>query len=253
MGNYFKYAIGEILLVMIGILLALQVNNWNNNRLKYQKEKSLLIQLQENLGNMMNDLNGDFELLSYGMVSDLKIQEYINKNMPYKDTMCFDFHWIIKDEYIYPITSAYEQMKEEGMEIIRNDSIRNSVRSVFEFSLPRISKQNPFYPDLEEFFGDFYRKNFTPNNDPNLIYNFKLYSFDFKYPYKDSFKGKEYNVYFGFVPNNFEKLKRNTEFQMLLRQASTYRKFKVNRYRSVIQQLKDLDAMIERELKRRYD
>ena len=31
-GKYFKYAIGEIILVMIGILLALQVNNWNTNR-----------------------------------------------------------------------------------------------------------------------------------------------------------------------------------------------------------------------------
>ena len=31
-GKYVKYAIGEIILVMIGILLALQVNNWNENR-----------------------------------------------------------------------------------------------------------------------------------------------------------------------------------------------------------------------------
>ena len=31
-GNYFKYAIGEIVLVVIGILIALQINNWNENR-----------------------------------------------------------------------------------------------------------------------------------------------------------------------------------------------------------------------------
>jgi len=33
-GKYFKYAIGEIVLVVIGILIALQINNWNENRKK---------------------------------------------------------------------------------------------------------------------------------------------------------------------------------------------------------------------------
>ena len=37
-GKYFKYAIGEIILVMIGILLALQANNWNESRISRNKE-----------------------------------------------------------------------------------------------------------------------------------------------------------------------------------------------------------------------
>ena len=41
-GKYFKYAIGEIFLVMVGILLALQVNNWNQERIAAQKEQLLL-------------------------------------------------------------------------------------------------------------------------------------------------------------------------------------------------------------------
>ena len=44
-GKYFKYAIGEILLVMVGILLALQVNNWNTERLNRQTEKNYYCQL----------------------------------------------------------------------------------------------------------------------------------------------------------------------------------------------------------------
>ncbi|MCK0177828.1 hypothetical protein MWU50_00830 [Flavobacteriaceae bacterium S0862] len=40
-GKYFKYAIGEIILVVIGILIALQVNNWNENRLQIQKTRVL--------------------------------------------------------------------------------------------------------------------------------------------------------------------------------------------------------------------
>ena len=41
--NYILYAVGEILLVMIGILLALQVNNWNENRINHEKEKLMLV------------------------------------------------------------------------------------------------------------------------------------------------------------------------------------------------------------------
>ncbi len=41
-GKYLKYAIGEIILVMVGILLALQVSNWNQQRIATQKEELLL-------------------------------------------------------------------------------------------------------------------------------------------------------------------------------------------------------------------
>jgi len=44
-GRYFKYAIGEIILVMIGILLALQVNNWNQNRIEQKEEKEIIAKL----------------------------------------------------------------------------------------------------------------------------------------------------------------------------------------------------------------
>ncbi len=41
--RYFKYAIGEITLVVIGILIALQINNWNQS----QKEKNIEAQYQK--------------------------------------------------------------------------------------------------------------------------------------------------------------------------------------------------------------
>jgi hypothetical protein len=41
-GKYFIYAIGEIFLVMVGILLALQVNNWNEKRKDRRLEQKYL-------------------------------------------------------------------------------------------------------------------------------------------------------------------------------------------------------------------
>ncbi|TYA58269.1 DUF6090 family protein [Formosa maritima] len=45
--KYFKYAIGEIVLVVIGILIALQINNWNENRLKSNKETAILANIHK--------------------------------------------------------------------------------------------------------------------------------------------------------------------------------------------------------------
>ena len=61
MGKYFKYAIGEILLVMIGILLALQVNNWNETKQKRKVELKLLQELMDDLFETKEDLLTDIE------------------------------------------------------------------------------------------------------------------------------------------------------------------------------------------------
>ena len=47
--KYLKYAIGEVLLVMIGILLAFQVNNWRDQNLASKEEKKIISLLKEGL------------------------------------------------------------------------------------------------------------------------------------------------------------------------------------------------------------
>ncbi len=58
--KYFKYAIGEIILVVIGILIALQINNWNENRLKQEQ----LISVYERT---LTDIENDVQELSVNL------------------------------------------------------------------------------------------------------------------------------------------------------------------------------------------
>ena len=55
-GKYFKYAIGEIVLVVIGILIALQINNWNENRKINKEELQLLESLHKEFTYNKNEL-----------------------------------------------------------------------------------------------------------------------------------------------------------------------------------------------------
>lgn len=60
--NYLKYAIGEIFLVMFGILLALQVNNWNEIRKEKIVENDFLVRFQADLYNDTITLNQKIKL-----------------------------------------------------------------------------------------------------------------------------------------------------------------------------------------------
>lgn len=62
MGKYLKYAIGEILLVVIGILIALQINNWNNYRVDRQNEKQLLSNLRQEFKTNLEELKFDHQI-----------------------------------------------------------------------------------------------------------------------------------------------------------------------------------------------
>lgn len=56
-GKYLKYAIGEIILVVIGILVALQINNWNEQRKQDQLEQDYLIALKKEFESNLSEAN----------------------------------------------------------------------------------------------------------------------------------------------------------------------------------------------------
>ena len=78
--KYLFYAVGEIILVVIGILIALGINNWNINRLERKTEKNILLDLnvefKENLKDAQRVYNGNLEIVS----AVNKIQENLDNN-----------------------------------------------------------------------------------------------------------------------------------------------------------------------------
>ena len=74
-GQYLKYAIGEILLVVIGILIALQINVWNQSRVNRNVEKDIISSLnkdfrankkavKKHLGEIERQMNSNRQLMS---------------------------------------------------------------------------------------------------------------------------------------------------------------------------------------------
>lgn len=71
-GKYLKYALGEIILVVIGILIALSINNWNEDRKSEARKQDYYVQL-------LDDLNNDI------ISAEKIIEEFSDHQKKYKD------------------------------------------------------------------------------------------------------------------------------------------------------------------------
>jgi len=83
-GKYFKYAIGEIILVVIGILIALQINNWNEERKKSSLTQNYRFKLIEELD---SDIKNIIFLDSMNSIYTSRILNHINNNDSTKQKM----------------------------------------------------------------------------------------------------------------------------------------------------------------------
>jgi len=74
-GKYLKYAVGEIVLVVIGILIALQINNWNEHRKQDNKRQGYYHQLLDDLNrdlNFTNSIIKEFEAYDQNYLDNLE-------------------------------------------------------------------------------------------------------------------------------------------------------------------------------------
>ena len=86
-GKYLKYAIGEILLVVIGILIALSINSWNQSRLNTITEKKILEEIKNDLIETLEDVNNDLEDHNEMLSSTIKSMQYLQQNEIHIDTL----------------------------------------------------------------------------------------------------------------------------------------------------------------------
>ena len=79
-GNYIKYAIGEIVLVMIGILLALQVNSWNQSRLERIDEKNILAKLHDEFLDNKNEVKKSTAIFKSAMNANIVLMSLVGSD-----------------------------------------------------------------------------------------------------------------------------------------------------------------------------
>ena len=138
-GRYLKYAVGEIVLVVIGILIALQINNWNEDQKNKALEKYMLENLVENLEQNCDKLKSRIQSISYYRKSGAVIISAIENKLIDKDSLENYFHTALMNTSAIGLSeTGYNAIKNNGFEIIRNRALKNEMMVFFEDTQPHL-------------------------------------------------------------------------------------------------------------------
>lgn len=137
--KYLRYAVGEILLVVIGILIALQINNWNEERKIHIYEQKILSDLLHTIDNdlaVQKMLLRRLDSMEFGISNIYRLmgknessEDSIQKYLPY-------FQFGIRFSYD---PGAYESLKSVGLDKVTDNSIRAGLAHLYDFQYPRTS------------------------------------------------------------------------------------------------------------------
>ena len=149
--KYLIYAIGEIVLVVIGILIALQVNNWN----KGKQEKAYELKMLKELSTAIEkDINyTEKHILGYrtqvGENSVNYFKRLLKEESVNLDSLSYYFDWTTYGVSFQINEGPYQGLKSVGLDKISNDSLRNALQLFYDFILPR-SKQLVMWNEEEK-------------------------------------------------------------------------------------------------------
>lgn len=221
--KYLKYAIGEIILVVIGILIALQINNWNEDKKTRKLELSILKEMVENLEADIEDMEINKAYHERGIESANIILSAFENNQAQHDSLNKHYGKVSLIPKYLRSETAYTSMKEKGTRIVKNDSLRLKITSYYEISSQYLMDWN----DAE------WNVQFQDSRDISRKYF------------------KKFEVFRDLVPEDYNALSNDKAYRNYLNNRIGWLNVTVALYRNRITGSKELIETIEDELMRR--
>ena len=226
--KYLKYAIGEIILVVIGILLALYLNNLNDISQLKKEEIKILKEIRSNLKISMQSYEETLANESMYLTSNELLLNHLSNNKPYSnelDTAFGIYFWTILS---HPVTGAYENLKSKGLELISNDSLRNNITFMFENEFPDIKNGNELWAN---------------NLQVSISYPYHVKHFIRYFPKDKDSLNQEYAK-----PIDYDLLVADKTFQSINAELISNRRYNINSLKALVFRIQNLINEIDLEL-----
>lgn len=174
--KYLRYAIGEIVLVVIGILIALQINNWNENKKIKQGTRDYLERLLIETQNNIDKADKEIEIEESQIKASKKILDMFNQERNNLESKTIDSLMSI----VYIANSIdinlgifTEGINGEKIGLINSDKLRTSLYSFIGFVDDMKIGEQLWRNDLHGSFEEFLFENFNYRNMDNHYGKYK--------------------------------------------------------------------------------
>ncbi len=129
--RYLLYAMGEIILVVIGILIALSINNANDASKLHKKELTLLTEMSRNLQTDLADLEYNIDGNTQRITSDEIILKTLQERIPMHDSLKPHYGRLFGNYQLSENTAAWTTLQSVGLDLVSDDSLRNAISQLY--------------------------------------------------------------------------------------------------------------------------
>ncbi|WP_028872491.1 DUF6090 family protein [Psychroserpens burtonensis] len=239
--KYLLYAIGEIILVVIGILIALQVNNWKEERKARTLEIVLLENLKKDLTLDTLDINFNIKYHSTFINEEKKLLNFLTSDLDYPATV-IDYNAALTTPLIIVLhESTFANLQNNDIGILTNNSLRNDISRFYDFfstAIKKIENDLPAYETYNVKLPYFLKYCKLDPNAPEMI----LSNPDSKDYYNPEFKKK------AIVLHKFDEAKQDDAFKIILNESIFFRQVTIDFYINMITRINELTNEIDKAL-----
>ena len=136
---YWRHAFGEVLLIVVGILVALAISDWNDRRIERQQELALLGEIRSTLETDVAALETKLDEITAAMVQMDTLFDLLSEPRPYEQEMDRLFGAVYGIRMTNLSSAAYETLKSLGLQTVTDHELRALLARVFDFHYQRFA------------------------------------------------------------------------------------------------------------------
>ncbi|MDT8413717.1 MAG: hypothetical protein RQ875_14735 [Vicingaceae bacterium] len=237
--KYLLYAIGEIVLVVIGILIALQINTNSENQKKLEFEITILKNIKEDILSDKVDCELNLDYIKIELTNEQRLLDFLfDENAQPKDSISFNDALGIDLITVFH-NASFNNLQNNDIGLISNNKLYKEITRFYDFYVSALKELENTH-DYGNTYDDkfiYFKKHFTVIN--------KKTKRDFGS--ENDAWNQEFERY-NFAIKNVDVLKKDEEFKILLAESILINSLKVSFYQQLFEKTENLIKSIDSEL-----